>query len=492
MKRRDFLKGTFGAVGSLFCGELFAAPPGWQHDGEPNLVFGVISDTHLRTTVWGNRLGANWPDKYLVAALKYFKEQNVDAVMHCGDMAHRGQVQEMAFHAGAWRRVFGKVTSGPVKLFVTGNHDVDGARYGNFVKKRYPDPEQYASHVLETDMAANWQRIWGEKYEPVWHKEVKGYHFFGRNWGVSEAEAIAALKNWKSGRDPLHPYFYIQHSRPSYGVRRELMRHVGAVSFFGHNHWSITNWNIIALYKNRLPVIQCASCEPRGCGALVGDGWFTKAAIDGRDQTGRGRQGYVVRVYNDMLVIQRREFTAGAGAVLGSDWILPLGKFNPHPFIRSEMKKVIGEPQFQSGAKLLIESADVPAEEGKPAKSVVKLSIPLADANPDSRVYAYEVAISSGDASHAGGEDEVMSPNKPDSKTPTSNWEPTLSASNPIYKAVYASGVNLGIGSEPNGGVTQLTIPKAELPHNKALSFTVRPLTSLGTSGKPITAEFKE
>ena len=33
-------------------------------------------------------------------------------------------------------------------------------------------------------MAANWERIWGEKYEPVWHKEVKGYHFFGRNHNV--------------------------------------------------------------------------------------------------------------------------------------------------------------------------------------------------------------------------------------------------------------------------------------------------------------------
>ena len=33
-------------------------------------------------------------------------------------------------------------------------------------------------------MAANWERIWGEKYEPVWHKEVKGYHFFGRHWNV--------------------------------------------------------------------------------------------------------------------------------------------------------------------------------------------------------------------------------------------------------------------------------------------------------------------
>ncbi|MBQ6614960.1 MAG: metallophosphoesterase [Thermoguttaceae bacterium] len=450
MKRRDFLKGAFGAIGSLFCGELFAAPPGWKHEGTPNLVFGVISDTHLRTSVRGSGHGAHWPDKYLVAALEYFKAQNVDAVMHCGDMAHRGQIREMEFHAWAWRKVFGSVVSGPVKLFVMGNHDIDGAHYGSFVKNRYPDPAQFASHIMATDPAGSWQRIWGEKYEPVWHKEVKGCHFFGRHWGVSEADAIAALRNWKpapGANGAQRPFFYVQHRRPSYGVRKELMRRVGAVSFFGHNHWSVTNWNILSLYKGRLPAIQCASCEPRGCGALVGDGWITKAAISGREQVGRGRQGFVVRVYDDMLVIERREFGSGAGTSLGADWIMPFGKA-PHPFARSELIKVIGEPQFPDGAKLVVENA----------QTAVNLLIPIANANPDSRVYAYEVEVNS---------DE----------------------SNSLYKAVYASGVNLSMGNEPNGGVTSLSIPKEELPRNKTLSFAVRPLSSLGTKGKPITGE---
>ena len=44
-------------------GWLFAAPPGWKPKGMPNLVFGVISDTHLRTAVKGNGHGAHWPDK---------------------------------------------------------------------------------------------------------------------------------------------------------------------------------------------------------------------------------------------------------------------------------------------------------------------------------------------------------------------------------------------------------------------------------------------
>ena len=39
--------------------------------------------------------------------------------------------------------------------------------------------------------------------------------------------------------------------------------------------------------------------------------------------------------------------------------------------------------------------------------------------------------------------------------------------------------------------MTTLDIPKSELPLGKTLTFAVRPLTSLGTFGKPIATTFK-
>ena len=60
-----------------------------------------------------------------------------------------------------------------------------------------------------------------------------------------------------------------------------------------------------------------------------------------------------------------------------------------------------------------------------------------------------------------------------------------------LFKAVYAAGVNKGIGHEPNCGMTTLDIPKSELPPGKTLTFAVRPLTSLGTAGQPIETKFK-
>ena len=95
------------------------------------------------------------------------------------------------------------------------------------------------------------------------------------------------------------------------------------------------------------------------------------------------------------------------------------------------------------------------------ARHSLRVRIPLADGNPDSRVYAYEVVV----IGEAG--------------------------SQKLFKAVYAAGCNMGIGHEPNGGMTTLDIPKSELPPGKTLTFAVRPLTSLGTSGRPIITDFK-
>ena len=96
-----------------------------------------------------------------------------------------------------------------------------------------------------------------------------------------------------------------------------------------------------------------------------------------------------------------------------------------------------------------------------PASPKLRVRIPLADGNPDSRVYAYEVVV----IGEAG--------------------------SKKLFKAVYAAGCNMGIGHEPNKGVTTLEIPKAELPPGKTLTIAASPLPSLGTKGKAIAAEWK-
>ena len=279
----------------------------------------------------------------------------------------------------------------------------------------------------------------------------------------------------------------MQHTRPLWDVRkllRHLCRGCVPVSFFGHNHWSASSWNIIALYRGNVPCIQVPSCEPRGCGGLVGDAWITPAKIEKTPQTCKGRQGYVVRVYDDMLVISRREF--GAGGSLGEDWVMPFGAVSPHPFSKAGLKKAAGEPQFPNGAKLSVklEVVNVASVKMLPIANIqsqlgtgnigidntgntdnIVVNIPLANGNPKCRVYAYEVAIK-----------QVAADNAATGKSAE------------ILKAVYAAGVNLGMGHEPNNGITTLEISRSELPKGERFVVSVTPLTSVGTRGRPITA----
>ena len=431
-----------GAAALGFGGwRLFAAPPGWKHGGKPNLVFGVLSDTHLCSRPFTGRPYRDWPVKYFAAALKHFKRENVDAVVHCGDLAHRGRVRELEFHAEIWRDVFGK--HGPTKLFVAGNHEFRADCKGR--------------KLIDDGMAANWERIWGEAYDEVWHKEVKGCHFFGRHWGADEGRLVDLVKKHiapDAADKGAKPFFVLTHRILGRETRMALGGYRNALGFFGHWHHSAANWREIYCADGLAPFVQVPPCHPHGEGSLAHGKAILKIPIEKNEFVGNGRQGYVVRVYDDMLTIERREF--GAGGSLGADWVMPLGKYKSHPFSKGELKKVIGEPQFGKSVKLKVES--VKLESGEDA---VRVSIPLADGNPDSRVYAYEVEVTG------------------DEGTPK------------LCKAIYAAGVNMGIGHEPNGGVTTLEISKSELPPGKALTFAVRPLTSLGTSGKSIATTFK-
>ena len=150
----------------------------------------------------------------------------------------------------------------------------------------------------------------------------------------------------------------------------------------------------------------------------------------------------------------------GQGGKLGPDWVLPLkwrekkdanGEPFKHPFSHDMLARRIGSPEFPPKAKLEI---------GKMADAL-NLTIPLADGNPKSRVFAYDV-VAIGD--------------NPAKK---------------FFKSAYFEGVNLGIGHEPDGGITKVGLPMAELPAGKNLTIAVRPISSLGTKGKAIATKFQ-
>ena len=507
MKRIDFLKGAFASLG---CGALGCAfglpdPDDLCKSRKPNLVLGVIADTHLRTLKSRPPPKPWWPDTFLRTALGYFRAENVDAVVHCGDMANYGEVEAMQMHADVWNEIFpdSRAPDGHVveKLFVTGNHDAEGENANKHVRELYSDPAIRAKEVLSADMAGNWERIWGEPYEEAWHKVVKGYDFFGAHWKVDRMRMMKLVKKTLSGKADAagfaKPFFMLTHSRLLPPERNAIAAYKDrALAFFGHNHESSTNWNTIYYEPNTFPRIQVPPCiSPDWDLKFRGEANVTQFPLLGKEKAGRCRQGFLVEVYDDKIVIKRREFAEGGS--LGPDWILPLAECKvesvkckvegaassrlsrPHPFEKEELKKIIGCPQFKAGAKLALTgltgltglSGALPQTPNpdnlvNPVKNIsasprLRVKIPHANGNPDSRVYAYEVSVV--------GDDE----NKK------------------LVKATYAAGCNMGIGHETDGGVTTLQISADELPPGDELTVTVRPLSSLGTAGTSIVAKVR-
>ena len=465
LTRREMLRGGLSALGFLALpGGLFAAPAGWKPPKKPNLVLGVMSDSHLRVGYDAVTPGRAFPLKYIQNAFKLFKRRNIDAFVHCGDAAHRGCVREWEFHKEALDDVFGK-RGGPARIVIVGNHEL-------FEYAKVWWPNDWHDRQINYDVAKNYERVWGTPYAEAQHWEVKGYHFFGRHWETDEMK-LADYVNEHAESLSLagtKPFFIISHARNHFACNVRLKAFPNAIAFFGHWHQSNADWKSIYYdsFGRFFPNIEVGACRAEdGGNDLDHDGEASSLIkVKAEDSEERihingfpSRQAMIVNVYDDMVVFEK--FEVGEGGKLGPDWVLPLGAYKPSPFSRDELKKTIGSPEFQPKAKLEVAKANIEVEKGKDGKKPrtepgIRVSIPMADGNPASRVYAYNVVVVGDDVKDR------------------------------FFKSVFFSGANAGIGHEPNHGITTVDIPQSVLPAGKKLTIAVRPVSSLGTKGKTI------
>ena len=527
--RRGLLKGGMASLGFLALGDtgLFAAPKDWRPKKKPNLTFGVVSDTHMRCHYDGksfySRYDVFFDDQALVEVMKVFKRAKVDAILHCGDITDNGMVREMEFYKEVWDKVYG-TDPRPANLICTGNHDVDESYDWAKMISRSNDPAVYKKirlgpHNIKKEM----ERIWGEPYEDVWHKTVKGYHFFGFGWpswpagmGLGAGEHLP-YKGWlyndtkdegMSGcayhhyslhltelvrrelearrLDPKKPFFFATHAfygrrmRPAnYALRRVLglneIQFCNGLGFHGHGHGNDAYWRFNWMDGTSFPHVMCSTLAYWK--AHNGEGAHPRFAKNFGDGTASGDvdlpkadHALIVRVYDDMIRISRIWVSVKPKHVVGSlgpDWVMPLSGFTPddHPLREENYVKVIGSPEFSKDAKLEVslEKVDkvekIPPEPGAEnhakRETVLRIKIPKADGNSATRVYGYNVVVM--------GEDGKK-----------------------VKKSVYARGYCMGVGFEPEGGVTTLEIPQADLPPGKKLTIAVRPCSSLATKGKAI------
>ena len=367
---------------------LFAGcvAPGSMIGLKPNLKFGVLSDIHI--TDWAST-------EIFRKTLRYFRDQGVDAVMIAGDLADHGILPQLEYVAKAWYEVFpddrGSGGQKVEKLFVYGNHDPEGIHYRDPAMDKayeamhlsYDEAKKLALPAL--GMGKCWEKCFHEPYAPIYIKNVKGYDFIGGHW--DKWDGIHGLEDWwkaniaKVNTD--QPFFYFQHCTPHntiYGADswgddagqsvRCLAPYANAVAFSGHSHRPLTDGR--SYWRGEFTSIGTSTlsyvCLPGGC----------ENAPNYRKNLDC-RHGQIVNVFDDRLVIERRDFINDEP--LGDDVVLEMPTKASTFEVRAVSRNNI--PEFAKDARIA-------AVLGKGA---VEISFPGAFANSSARPFRYKVTV---------------------------------------------------------------------------------------------------
>ena len=435
---RRFFIGGLASAAALGPRELFAAEPGISADGRPKLAFGVLSDVHIALAKGGRKQVSSRSTKYLEKALAYFRDNGVHAVVIAGDITNDGVFGELKAVADAWYRVFPDDKAPDrrkvERIFVFGNHDWSGVRRGSAV---YDDEATVKAESLATDPKKFWDACFHEEWREFYTREVNGYCFVGAHWckgsgkfgdcnGTAEtfieglADRYAALK----GKiDPSQPFFHVQHPHPRGTAHGEyvwgqddgestkvLSAYPNAVSFSGHSHTSLLDEK--SVWQGAFTAVGTATLQnvsPGGirCGLDAGyENYSTPGPKKGNPLDAlkvmspinrfESKQGQLVRVYADRIVLSRRDFFNDVP--LENDLVLPLPAAESKPFAFAARSAAARPPAFQPGAALAFRQSEAKArgaKKGVQPKKCVEITIPPATAG--GRCVRYEIVTKGAD-----------------------------------------------------------------------------------------------
>ena len=143
--------------------------------------------------------------------------------------------------------------------------------------------------------------------------------------------------------------------------RRTLLAAGGAlVSGLSLPAWAQLRIEITGVGANQMPIaipqFQGTNNAPLDLSAVITadlerSGAFRALKVMGDFPAGDCRQGMLWNVYDDCIVVQRREFLGDV--FLGPDWVMPLAASEPRPF------------DFAARAKV-VENPDIPVPEARP------------------------------------------------------------------------------------------------------------------------------
>ena len=405
INRRLFLsRGVAFAAALGFSGGRAAKAVGLAK-GAARLRFGVVSDVHLAAA--GVKVSTCGDTELLEKAFRYFRDRDADAVMIAGDMADWGLIEQLELVAQTWNKVFpaDKGLNGkPVeKLFVYGNHDRDG-QYGYLKRFNLPEAMFAPERRISSDPSGVWTRVFGEPWEPMMLKDVKGYKFVLCQELEYPGTGASAdfLERHRAELEGTKPFFYTQHYHPrgttcapwtwgqdSGHSTKALSKFPNAVAFSGHSHVPLADDRVI--WQGGFTSVGTASLRYLiPLGGRENSSPFAAKDLQTKQMANMsglpGQQGEFVTVYDDCITIERRDFTHDLP--VGADWVVPLAYDGSLSFATRAAKAVV--PQFATDAKVTL--AEVKGENrAKQATDQVTVSFPNVRAGV--RAFDFEVVV---------------------------------------------------------------------------------------------------
>jgi len=471
MTRREFM-----AAGAAFAAAGGRAPALAGAAGEPLLRLGMISDPHLVVNDSG---GGDQNSLCFEPALRYLDTRKADAIIVAGDLTDFGTASALRKFASIWNTVFpGNMRSDGepvVPLFIFGDHDMGGYMH----KYSWAPADEVASGVIpEMDVAALWEECFGETWEPIQLKTVKGVKFVLAHHPRHNAESahgnqIPGLADFLSSQtfDPASPFFLVQHRMfkdtvlvPNCGwdngtTTAILKNYPNAIAFCGHGHLNAAD--DLCLWQDEFTAIQipslnyCCTRPGRENGYNPFDDKEKESPfhpIMPKATIKKSWQGMFGTLYADRFAVERRDFLNGLP--LAPDWTVPLP--SPDGSLKTGVRaQKSAAPQFSPCAKPVIVEKTVVNKENVATDAVV-VSFPVAHETWSTpRTYDYAVSVKT------GGE--------------------TV-----LEKYVYSKGQFWADGLDR--GMVECAFAKSDLPSGWRTSarFTVAPRDSFGNRGREI------
>ncbi len=406
IRRRTFLGAGAAAIGGAAFGNVGACV------GRRRLLrFGVASDVHV------SDVPGRAPEQlfFLEKTLRWFDRQGVEAVIFPGDLIDTGLISEYEKVAAVWNKVFpsGRGSDGrPVEhVIVTGNHEIavwPGRWKG--ISEEEQGRIRFDRHEDET-----MRRLFGEPYEPVFMRTIKGVAFVAAQYHTSRPPVAAFLAAHAGEIPPDRPFFYVQHAHPQqtcYGDEareawdgglavKALSRFPMAVALTGHSHNPLTDGR--SVWQGMFTSIGCGCLL--GAGSLYHNydnslaGYFKEyaahrmARVHGTAEYNAGRGCLLIDVFHDGIACRR--WSPFFDEDLGPDWVVPVPASQDGPF-KFTGRSTAGKPlKFAESAKVSVRVCENAPQKIGPrlkGRQCVSVRFPAAVGNGGNRVFGYDVS----------------------------------------------------------------------------------------------------